>query len=149
LDDVFLTLDWIGIDWDLGPQNIIEHQKEYSQLHRLEEYEKLIRQLWGNGAVFACRCSRNQIKEISPSGEYPGTCRSINLPFDCKDTAVRIKTSEKDVCINEWNKGRTCFTIHDMMPDFVIRRKDNLPAYQIASLTDDVVHGINFIVRGN
>ena len=32
--------------------------------------------------------------------------------------------------------------------DFVIRRRDGLPAYQIASLMDDIEMGVNLIVRG-
>lgn len=34
------------------------------------------------------------------------------------------------------------------MGDFVVRQKNGMPAYQIASLTDDLLWGINFIVRG-
>jgi glutamyl/glutaminyl-tRNA synthetase len=34
------------------------------------------------------------------------------------------------------------------MPDFVVRRKDGFPAYQIASLADDIDMGITLIVRG-
>ena len=32
--------------------------------------------------------------------------------------------------------------------DFVIRRRDGLPAYQVASLMDDIEMGVNLIVRG-
>lgn len=34
------------------------------------------------------------------------------------------------------------------MGDFVVRQKNGMPAYQVASLTDDLLWGINFIVRG-
>ena len=33
--------------------------------------------------------------------------------------------------------------------DFVIRRRDGLPAYQIASIMDDIDMGVNLIVRGS
>ena len=34
------------------------------------------------------------------------------------------------------------------MRDFVVKRKDGIPSYQIASLIDDTHFGINLIVRG-
>ena len=34
------------------------------------------------------------------------------------------------------------------MGDFVVRRRDGLPGYQIASLMDDIEMGVNLIVRG-
>lgn len=34
------------------------------------------------------------------------------------------------------------------MPFFVVRRKDGLPSYQVASLVDDLHFGYNLIVRG-
>ena len=33
--------------------------------------------------------------------------------------------------------------------DFVVRRRDGLPAYQIASLIDDIEMSVNLIVRGS
>jgi glutamyl-tRNA synthetase len=34
------------------------------------------------------------------------------------------------------------------MGDFVVRRRNGLPAYQVASLADDLHYGINLVVRG-
>ena len=39
--------------------------------------------------------------------------------------------------------------LKQVMGDFVVRQKNGAPAYQIASLLDDVHWNINFIVRGN
>jgi glutamyl-tRNA synthetase len=36
----------------------------------------------------------------------------------------------------------------DEMKNFMVRRKDGVPAYQLASLVDDLHFGIDFIVRG-
>ncbi|NJL14360.1 MAG: hypothetical protein HC913_16010 [Microscillaceae bacterium] len=84
-----------------------------------------------------------------PSGHYPGTCRQAGYAFSLPTTAWRIRTPAKFPPYREW--------IHDIHPeqvdkaeiqDFVVRRRDGLPAYQIASVVDDIRGGINFIVRG-
>jgi glutamyl-tRNA synthetase len=42
------------------------------------------------------------------------------------------------------------FALHPArdMGDFVLRRRGGDPAYQLASLLDDVAHGVDFVVRG-
>jgi glutamyl-tRNA synthetase len=45
-------------------------------------------------------------------------------------------------------KQEVAIHLHEAMGDFVIQRKDGLPAYQIATVADDVHFGINTIVRG-
>jgi glutamyl-tRNA synthetase len=39
--------------------------------------------------------------------------------------------------------------LHETMRDFIVRRKDGIPSYQIASLVDDAYFRINTIVRGS
>ena len=38
--------------------------------------------------------------------------------------------------------------LYRVMRHFIIRRRDGIPAYHLASLTDDVDFGINCVVRG-
>ena len=45
-------------------------------------------------------------------------------------------------------KGTIKVDLNLEMPDFVIRRRDGIPSYQIASLSDDLEFGIDLIVRG-
>src|SRR3546814_2837253 len=49
---------------------------------------------------------------------------------------MRISDWSSDVCSS------------DLMSGFVVRRKDGVPSYQLASLIDDLHFGINLIVRG-
>ena len=39
-------------------------------------------------------------------------------------------------------------SVHDLLPYPVLIKKDGVPSYQVASLTDDLMMGVNFIVRG-
>ncbi|MEM9984367.1 MAG: glutamate--tRNA ligase family protein [Bacteroidota bacterium] len=149
LDDVFQTLDWLGLDWDEGPSSVGEHLRSHSQALRSERYQALLLDLKERGALFACRCSRKEIRALDPEGRYPGTCRDLDLPWEQSDLAWRIKTIPH--AKSEWLDGRLgpCkLEVHVVMPDFVVRRKDGLAAYQVASLSDDWDQGINLIVRG-
>lgn len=40
VQDIFDTLDFLGIPWDEGPRNIKEYEQEYSQVHRMDIYTK-------------------------------------------------------------------------------------------------------------
>lgn len=147
---IFRLLRQIGLDWEVGPQSPAELERQWSQLYRRPAYEALIQRLLASGAVFACGCSRSQIQEATTDGQYPGTCRDAGLPLDtAKPHAWRIRTPTSATRKLHMLDGSTqSVSLHQQMRDFVIRRKDALPAYQIASLADDLQMGINWILRG-
>jgi glutamyl/glutaminyl-tRNA synthetase len=144
LDDIFQTLEWLGLDWDEGPQTPDEHEKIYSQNLRAERYSVLTEQLVQTGKVFACGCSRKNIE-----GQYPGTCIHKKLPLNMADTSLRIITPDDEpVIVTDINRGDIAVNLYEVMRHFIIRRRDGLAAYQVASLADDIDFGINVIVRG-
>ncbi|MDB5281643.1 MAG: Glutamyl-tRNA synthetase, class Ic [Bacteroidota bacterium] len=149
VDDIFRTLDWLGLDWDEGPQSPDEQKRQFSQLRRTEVYNDFIKETVEKGKVFACTCARSEIQLHSHEGQYPGTCRNKGLPLHQPETALRILVPENSVVIiNDIAQGEVKVDVHKVMRDFVIRRRDGIPAYQIASLKDDLDFNINYIVRG-
>jgi glutamyl/glutaminyl-tRNA synthetase len=149
LEDIFRSLEWLGLDWDLGPEGPDEHVRTYSQRIRIPRYEAMLDTLRARGRLFACCCSRNDIRQQSEDGQYPGTCRSLELPFDTGDVSWRVRTPEESpVEFRDAWLGPQQIDLHADMRDFVVRRRDGLPAYQLASLCDDVDFGTNFILRG-
>ena len=142
VEDIFETLDWLGMDWDEGPQTAEEHQRLYSQSHRVERYDKVIQQLIISGKVFACQCSRKDLNG------RPCECREKNISLDQPDTALRIATPSALIQVHDSQAGILNIDLNDEMRDFVIRRRDGIAAYQVASLADDIDHKINLIVRG-
>lgn len=147
LEDIFRTLDWLGLDWDLGPTGPDEHLHSYSQHLRIDRYRDLLAQLVGQ--LFACDCSRRAVAGASPDGQYPGTCRDRHLSPDLPGVAWRFRTSPAaPVCWQDQVLGRVCVDLHTHLRDFVVRRRDQQPAYQIASLADDLDYGTDLIVRG-
>lgn len=145
VQDIFDTLDFLEIPWHEGPRNYHEYQSIYSQIHRMELYNKALRQLTDNGYIFACECSRTQV----PNGVYPGTCRNKNLPLDRRDVNWRVRTNGTTRLIVHTPGGEALTaTLPPEMQDFVVRKKDGFPAYQLASLVDDNFFGVDLIVRG-
>jgi glutamyl-tRNA synthetase len=149
VQEIFDGLNWLGIQWQRGPVNAEEHYACHSRQLRIPYYHQLIEQLIVTGEIFACTCSRREIHEQQAHGRYPGTCRHRNLPLHYPNAALRILVPENTIIrFTDKIKGEISIDLAKSIGDFVIRRKDRLPAYHIASLTDDVDHGINTIVRG-
>jgi glutamyl-tRNA synthetase len=140
IEDIFRTLEWMGLDWDEGPRTADEQTTQYSQALRASRYNEMIAQLINTGKVFACTCSRKDVATC--------TCKSKNLPLDTADSALRIITAEEPIMVDDISAGVQPVYLQNDMKDFVIRRKDGIAAYQVASLADDLDYDINLIVRG-
>lgn len=127
--DIFHQLEWLGLEWEEGPTGPDDFTAHHSQLKRLERYRHFLELLRAKELLFACTCSRQDIRAASHNGLYPGTCR-----FRQQAPAV----------LHTWRISSSTD-----MGDFVLWRRDGLPAYQLASLVDDLDHRINLIVRGD
>ena len=149
VEDIFRTLDWLGLDFDFGPSGVDDFFKNHSQHTRVGIYKKYLEQLVTQRNVYTCRCSRQDIRNISPNGKYPNTCRNLNLDLEMPNTAWRIKLPKnaKHIRFKDFNGEANCI-IQEVSEDFVVRQKNGLPAYHLASLVDDTLMDINFIFRG-
>lgn len=148
IQDIFDTLSFLNIPWTEGPQNAAQYEQQYSQLHRLPLYENALQQLDRQGKVYACTCSRTQILRHNAAGNYPGTCRHKQLPLDTKDAAWRIITDDTLLQVNTLEQGTVHAQLPPVMHDFIVRKKDGYPAYQLSSVVDDLHFGVDLIVRG-
>lgn len=148
VEDIFITLDKLGLDYDEGPLTISEFESEYSQTKRVDLYNDNIKILESECLLFNCDCSRKSIQEQSDDGNYPGTCLEKGLPYTLNQTASRLITSEREVVFQDEGLGTRRANVAKINPYFIIRKKDGYPAYQLASLVDDLHFGINYIVRG-
>lgn len=148
VEDIFETLHWLGVDWDEGPRDPEDLKNSWSQHLRMARYQELVEQLREGGHLYACTCSRKEIHDRTGSGDYDGHCRRLGLPFDHPDAAWRLKLPRfGQVSWCTWPEGKP----HEAsleMPDPVIRQRNGRPAYQIASLADDVSFGMDVVVRG-
>ena len=147
--DIFDTLNFMDIPYDEGPKNIVDFKSNYSQIHRLGLYEKALEGLVKKDACFACDCSRKILAESGISNGYPGFCKQLEIPLTQKGCCWRFRTNQVEpvsIIIYPGNAASSPFPTE--MKDFVVRKKDRYPAYQLSSVVDDVHFGIDFIVRG-
>ncbi len=149
LEDIFRSMEWLGLTWDKGPFSVQDHQAAFRQRLRLDTYLEYLDQLRKAGELFACTCSRKDIREKSPDGSYPGTCKQRNRPFDAPETAWRIHSPWPHAV------GWTTISGHSdqealspLLKDVILRKKDGWPAYQLISVAEDVAAGVTHVVRG-
>ncbi len=136
-DLILETLEDYGLKWD----GHVSYQSE-----RLSLYQDTLEQLLNLNRAYRCQCSRQQIAQRG--SVYDGYCRGrqdqINAAY-----AIRLKTDNQPIHYQDLIQGSQQQLLHQYCGDFVIRRKDQLFAYQLAVVCDDAEQGINHIVRGS
>ena len=146
VDAIFDALDWLGIDYDEGP---------YYQSQRWDIYLSHVEKLIESGSAYYCTCSAEKIeqmrlaaKERGENPRYDGTCREKGLP-PSNDAVVRFKTPlAGNTIVEDAIRGNIVFS-NSEIDDFIIRRSDGSPMYNLAVVVDDITMGINTIIRGD
>lgn len=128
--DIFDTLRWLGISWDQGPTDPDDFEQRWSQKYFLADMLPGLEALAAEKQVFACMKSR---KACAPFGDiYPDAFRLQGLPLDTPNAAWRADTPPGFP-----------------LPCFIVRRRDGMPSYQMASVALDIKFGITHIIRGD
>jgi glutamyl-tRNA synthetase len=147
-------LRWLGIDWDDRP---------IYQSQRIRTYDDAIRQLVERGRAYPCVCTRReaQLAASAPHAEdgsapYPGTCRGrfgsiddARRANDGREPAIRFRVPDETVEFDDAFVGRARYDVERQLGDFVIRKADGTPAYQLAVVVDDAAQGMTDVVRGD
>lgn len=145
LDDIFATLEWLGLDYDEGASGTTDFLQHFSQETRMDDYQRLLNQLVEKQAkIFPCSCSRADL--LHNGGNCTGGCEGDKLSSN--EMAWRIGVPATPIVFQDILKGKVCISLAEKMKNFVLKRKDGMPAYQLSSLSDDLKYGINLVVRG-
>ncbi len=143
VQDIFDTLNFLEIPWDEGPRSVKEFEDRYSQVHRLGLYNQAFERLRNNGAVYACACSRSQLNNSVCN------CKSNTMPGEADNVSWRLDTSGNlPLSVKSYSGKTVTAALPAEMENFVIKRKDGLPAYQLTSVIDDLFYGVDLVVRG-
>jgi glutamyl-Q tRNA(Asp) synthetase len=136
-DDILHTLENFGFEWD---GEIIY------QTQQIESYQQALDQLISQSLVFPCLCSRKQLAKTG-SRIYPGTCRHRSLP-EKNEHALRVLSQDINIEFDDIVMGQQLQNIKQQCGDFIIKRRDELFAYQLAIVVDDARQNITEVVRG-
>lgn len=139
----------------------IDHDGEVLwQSQRRTEHDLALAELVATGATYPCFCTRKEIlaeAEASsraphvPAHAYVGTCRELST----RDRAEREAAGRRPTLRLRGDGRRFRFTDAVMgeqeiaIDDFVVRRADGVPAYNLAVVIDDDAQGVGQVVRGD
>lgn len=132
---ILSTLEAFGLHWD---ENVL-YQSQQSEI-----YQDTLSDLQHKNLSYNCQCTRAEIKSLG--GIYQGHCRDYSHPI--KNSAIRLINQYGLYQFDDIFQGK--ITCHQALAkeDFIIHRKDNLFAYQLAVVVDDIYQNINHVIRG-
>ncbi|MEQ1620276.1 MAG: tRNA glutamyl-Q(34) synthetase GluQRS [Methylococcales bacterium] len=137
-EQILKTLEAFGLTWD---------QSVFYQSQHLDDYHAFLYQLKHQQLLYPCTCSRKTLADSALASEnYPGFCRDKTFT-ETAAHAIRIKTDQRTIAFQDSLQGLITqpLTSHG---DFILKRKDQIVAYQFAVVIDDYLQGVNHVVRG-
>ena len=151
-------LHWLGIHWHEGP-DCGGPYAPYSQSQRRERHLVAWRKLRDEGFIYPCTCSRKDLAQAASAPNdsddepiYPGRCRTRT---DGREFAApvgvnwRFRVPEgQEVNFTDLHLGPQRLVAGRDFGDFVVWRRDDVPAYQLAVVVDDAEMKISEAVRG-
>ena len=153
-------LRWLGIRWSEGP-DCGGAYGPYSQSERRAHYLEAWRRLREGGFLYPCTCSRRDLAQSASAPNdannddepvYPGTCRGRQNVAEFTEPAgvnwrFRVPDGE-EIVFADLNLGRQRYVAGNDFGDFLIWRRDDVPAYHLAVVVDDAAMRITEVVRG-
>ncbi|MBE7179290.1 MAG: tRNA glutamyl-Q synthetase, partial [Mucilaginibacter polytrichastri] len=61
IEDIFRLLDWLGLDWDEGPQSPDDHTRNFSSKRRYDLYRNLLSVFLSFELAYTCSCSKKEL----------------------------------------------------------------------------------------
>ena len=151
-------LQWLGIRWTEGP-DCGGPYAPYSQSERRAFYLDAWRRLRDGGFIYPCTCSRKDLAQAASAPNdaddepiYPGRCRARIDASQFADPAGvnwRFRLQEgNEITFADLNLGPERYVAGRDFGDFLVWRRDDVPAYQLAVVVDDAAMRITEVVRG-
>ncbi len=168
LDD----LDWLGFRPDVFPTDAFRSGPcEGRQSDRDAHYRNAVEALASRGLVYGCTCTRREIDARSGDGAatineaqagrmpqapdvaaeelcYPGTCRNRGVPLG-DDVGWRLALPAEAVAFDDAVHGPTTQMPADQCGDLLLRDRLGNWTYQFAVVVDDLLHGVDLVIRGD
>lgn len=156
-DAAMEDLRWLGILWQEGPREG-GPCGPYEQSQRRALYRAAWNHLRKTGWIYPCSRSRRDVASaaLAPHDEEPV------FPLEWRDTAgpahawtepgtvnwrFRVPDGE-EIVFEDGALGRVAAVALRDFGDFLVWNRDDVPAYELAVVADDIAMGITEVVRG-
>lgn len=152
-------LAWLGIDWDEGP-DVGGPNAPYRQSQRTSHYQTALQRLTADGRTAQCWLSRKDLNELAsaPHGHpqpYGLKQRqaSDELAQERHDSglppAVRFRLAGERRTVQDRLRGERIVDLEVELGDPVLYRRDGMFGYQLATVVDDHLMGVDHVVRAH
>jgi glutamyl-tRNA synthetase len=166
-------LRWLGIRWSEGPDRggpFGPYAQSERRVHYLEAWKTLLER----GMIYPCTCSRKDVAQAvaAPNDTddepvYPGRCRpdaATRPPTQTAEATVSTRSYQytgpagvnwrfrvpdgEEIGFDDLHLGPQRMVAGRDFGDFIVWRRDDVPAYQLAVVVDDAAMRITEVVRG-
>jgi glutamyl-tRNA synthetase len=158
VEAMFEDLRWLGIQWSESP-DCGGAYGPYTQSERRDFYLAAWKRLRDGGMIYPCMCSRKDVVQAAGAPNegddepvYPGTCRARADAMQFPEPAgvnwrFRVPDGE-EIRFTDLHLGPQRMVAGRDFGDFIVWRRDDVPAYQLAVVVDDAAMCISEVVRG-
>lgn len=154
-------LHWLGIDWDEGC-DIGGVYAPYTQSQGRTFFLKAWEALRDGGYIYPCTRSRKDVREAAAAPHADNASAEPIFPPQWRPpigTGKEATTPEgfnwrfrvpdgQTISFTDGRCGEQVFIAGKDFGDFLIWRRDDVPAYELAVVVDDARQGITEVVRG-
>jgi glutamyl-tRNA synthetase len=151
------SLNWLGIDWDEGPEVGGDHGP-YRQSERFPIYAEVALTLREEGLAYDCYCTTDEVEARrkasgSKNQGYDGFCRELDpdqlavWQAEGRTPVLRFRMPEEPIVFDDLVRGEVTF-LPENVPDFAILRANGDPLYTLTNPLDDAMMGITHVLRG-
>ena len=161
LEDLYSTLEWLGIKWDEGPV-VGGPYGPYIQSERFDLYRSYAEKLVDEGKAYYCFCTPERLEAVrkqqaESKSEYQGYDRHCAHLSDSEIKEYLRQGIKPVIRFRVPTEGKTTF--HDILmgditrrnrdisPDPVLLKSDGFPTYHLANVVDDHLMKITHIMR--
>ena len=161
LQDLYDTLEWLGIKWDEGPV-VGGPYGPYVQSERFNIYKEYAEKLVRDGKAYYCYCSPERLEKLreeqaASKSQYQGYDRHCANLTEEERKELEAQGIKPVIRLRVPTEGKTTF--HDVLmgditrknkdvsPDPILLKSDGFPTYHLANVIDDHMMGITHIMR--
>jgi glutamyl-tRNA synthetase len=159
-DQVLKDLQWLGIDWNEGP-DIGGPNGPYKQSERRDIYDTYIAQLIDEGKAYYCFDTPEELDAIRKQAEaekrnniyprpevFPDAAAVEKARAEGRPVTVRLAITQTEPIVIEDEVRGTISIDPAELSDFIIQKSDGFPTYHMAVVIDDELMGVTHVIRG-